>query len=228
MRWWDQQYKDPTYLATLTLGELGALLEFSVHNDMHLRWSALPRDPDTNAALPQGRPDDPQVSPKWDSPRYDTLLEFYSSHVHPVFWRLHGWIDDRIDDWYEAHERVHPGEVVRRRDGDVAWFAPGRWVQVADPWVWPAQSTGSHPGGPADPGPPTRHERHEQHGGHDEHGGHGGHGHPLDPEERRRRIESMEKVLAVLYTRETGSARRDTAAVAAPPDVFDPALKLPV
>ena len=57
MRWWDQQFKDPTYLTTLKLGELGALLEYSAHNDMHLRWSALPRDPETNEALPTGPAD---------------------------------------------------------------------------------------------------------------------------------------------------------------------------
>jgi hypothetical protein len=183
MRWWDQQFKDPTYLATLTLGELGALLEFSVHNDMHMRWSALPRDPDTNAPLPLGRPND-DISTKWDNPRYDALLEFYSSHVHPVFWRLHGWIDDRIEDWYEAHERVHPGEVERERRGVVDWFKPGRWVQVSNAWMWPAQFSG---GG---------------HGGHSNHGG----SHQVDPEERQRRIESMEQVHAVLIEPEPEEA----------------------
>ena len=24
--------------------------------------------------------------------------------ANPVFWRLHGWIDDRINDWFAAHE----------------------------------------------------------------------------------------------------------------------------
>jgi hypothetical protein len=174
MRWWDHEFKDPTYLATLTLGELGALVEFSVHNEMHYRWCALPRDPDTDEPLPTARPAR-EIGTKWDNPRYNSLMDFYSSHVNPIFWRLHGWIDDRIDDWYEAHERVHPGEVVRKRRGGVEWFEPGRWVQVADPWVWPAQFSG---------------------------GGHDGNGHDhVDPEEWQRRIESLEQVLAILFER---------------------------
>ena len=220
MRWWDQQFKDPTYLATLTLGALGALLEFTVHNDMHMRWAALPRDPDTNAPLPLGRPDD-DFSTKWDNPRYNALLEFYSSHVNPIFWRLHGWIDDRIDDWYEAHERVHPGEVVRKRRGAVQWFEPGRWVQVAKPWVWPAQ----FPGGGH--GPHSDHEDGHGNNGHGSNGhgnnGHGNNGHNIDPEERLRRIASMEQVLAILY--EPEPAARADAEFAEP---FDLALKLPI
>jgi hypothetical protein len=225
MRWWDQEFKDPTYLATLTLGELGALLEFTVHNDMHTRWAALPRDPDTDQPLPSARPDrvrlpdnseGPNIGTKWDNPRYNNLLDFYSSHVNPIFWRLHGWIDDRIDDWYEAHERVHPGEVVRRRCGAVEWFEPGRWVQVADPWVWPAQfSDGGHGG--AD---------HPHHGG-----GHDGNSHHVDPEERQRRIESIEQVLAIVYFSPASSPvlHEGPAGLAEPEVPFEAlTLKMPI
>ena len=141
MRWWDLRFKDPTYLATLKLGNLGSLLEFSVHNDMHMRWSSVPRDPDTNEALPLGRPTHDYAA-KWDNPRYDTLFEFYSSHVNPFFWRLHGWIDDRIDDWFEAHQGLHPGAIEPEHRGDVIWFKPGAWVDVDTPWVWPAAFSG--------------------------------------------------------------------------------------
>ena len=41
---------------------------------------------------------------KWDDPKYDYLGDFHSSHVNPMFWRLHGWVNDRIEDWYNAHE----------------------------------------------------------------------------------------------------------------------------
>jgi hypothetical protein len=187
MKWWDLQFKDPTYLATLTLGELGSLLEYSVHNDMHMRWSALPRDPDTNAPFPTGRDPNSDYSEKWDNAKYDTLLDFYSSHVNPVFWRLHGWIDDRIDDWFAAQECVRPGTIVRTCDG-VPWFEPdGTWVKVADPWVWPkAFSNGNMPHDGEHPG----------HGG--RHGGHHHGGHDIPPEERQKRIASMQKVLAIL------------------------------
>lgn len=170
LRWWDYQYKDPTYLATLTLGELGALLEFGVHNDMHIRWSSPPQDPDTNDLLPFGRPDY-DFSERWNNPRYDWLGEFYSAHVNPVFWRLHGWIDDRIDDWFTAHEWKHPGEVKRIEKGGVQWFEAGRWVQVEHPWVWPKSL-----------------------------GGYNGHGHDHEDQDMRsKRIESMQKLMEILF-----------------------------
>ncbi len=173
MRWWDYEFKNPAFLASLTLGQLGSLIEFSVHNDMHIRWSAVPRDPVTNVILPTGRPDW-DISTKWNSPKYDWLGEFYASHVNPIFWRLHGWIDDRIEDWFKAHELSHPGVIKRVSKGGVDWFEGEHWVAVEYPWVWP-RSLGGYEGG---------------HGGH-----HGHHDHDL----YQRRLASLEKVVPVLF-----------------------------
>jgi hypothetical protein len=137
MMWWDRQFKNTQYLRTLTLGELGALLEFSVHNDMHMRWSSVPRDPTDGTPLPDGRID-PDISTRWDVPINDHLGDFYSSHINPIFWRLHGWVDDRINDWFAAHEQAHPGQVVRQDIGGVHWFKVGKWVSAAHPWTGPA------------------------------------------------------------------------------------------
>jgi hypothetical protein len=142
MRSWDKEFKNPAYLRTLTLGELGALIEFSVHNDMHMRWASVTRDPETGEAKPEGRKQD-DISEKWDDPTYDYLGEFYSSHVNPIFWRLHGWVDDRIEDWFKAHEAVHPGEVERITLEGVPWFKQGKWVVAARPWAGPSES-GNH------------------------------------------------------------------------------------
>jgi hypothetical protein len=141
MRWWDRQFKNPAYLQTLTLGQLGALIEFSVHNDMHMRWSSLAYDPVLGTPLPGGRAyynDGSDISTKWDLPTYDYLGDFYSSHVNPVFWRLHGWVDDRIEDWFESHQKAHPGQITKRQLGGVAWFYKGPWVEVDHPWSGPA------------------------------------------------------------------------------------------
>ncbi len=168
MRWWDFDFKNPNYLATLTLGQLGSILQYSIHNDMHIRWSAAPRDPETNALLSLGRPDY-DVSDRWDNPSYDWLGEFYSSHVNPVFWRLHGWIDDRIEDWAAAHEASEPGSIERMKLGGVNWFKLGKWVQVEYPWVWP-RSLGGFDQGMGDD----------------------------TPEMRAKKIESMIEVMAIL------------------------------
>jgi hypothetical protein len=66
---------------------------------MHNRWAASPAGfrPDPGPA--QGH----TIDPLWDDPRYDHLADTYSSHVNPVFWSLHGWVDDRIEDWKTAN-----------------------------------------------------------------------------------------------------------------------------
>jgi hypothetical protein len=62
---------------------------------------------------------------------------------------LHGWVDDRIEDWYQAHQAAAPGEVIRHDHKGVPWFRPGRWVQAADPFDWPDDE---HHGGGHDEG----------------------------------------------------------------------------
>jgi len=135
MRWWDRQYKDPAYLATLSLGELGTLIEWTVHNDMHMRWASVPRDPKTNEPVPQGR-QDWDIDPAWDDDRYDHLGEQYSSHVNPVFWRLHGWVDNRVEDWFNAREATDPGKLNRTEVMGTPWFE-GVGVDVDMPWSGP-------------------------------------------------------------------------------------------
>jgi hypothetical protein len=130
----ERQFKSPSYLSALSLGTLGNLLEFTIHNQMHMRWSSISRDPKTGK--PASRPDF-DFDEKWDDPRYDYLGEFYSSHVNPIFWRLHGWVDDRIEDWFNAHEASQPGEVQRTEYKGVSWFKPGKWVQASNPFYWP-------------------------------------------------------------------------------------------
>lgn len=130
----ERLFKNKTFLATISLGALGNLLEFQIHNQMHMRWSSIPLDPESGE--PADR--DPfDTDSKWDNPKYDYLGDFYSSHVNPLFWRLHGWVDDRIEDWYNAHEAVHPGEIERYEYQGVKWFKPGKWVMVSTPFYWP-------------------------------------------------------------------------------------------
>jgi hypothetical protein len=99
MRSWELDYMDPANLTTWSLGELGARVEFTIHNTMHMRWSANPGEirPDVDPT----RPDD--IDPRWDNVTYDWLGDTYSSHVNPIFWKLHGWVDDRIEDWKKAN-----------------------------------------------------------------------------------------------------------------------------
>jgi hypothetical protein len=142
MRQWESHYRNPSTLASLSLGALGNLLEFTIHNAMHNRWMTPARDPETGAVII-----DPQTgelserlpfdfSDKWNSPKYDFLGEFYSSHVNPLFWRLHRWIDDCIDAWFNAQEAASPGRIQQRPMLDVDWFEVNPpFVIVAKPFV---------------------------------------------------------------------------------------------
>lgn len=95
---WERQYKDPDYLRTVSLGQLGSDMEFTIHNDMHMRWagpSTVGYRPPTSTLQ--------DIDEQWDSPAYDYLGDTYSSHVNPIFWKIHGWVDDRIEDWKREH-----------------------------------------------------------------------------------------------------------------------------
>lgn len=140
MAWWGQEFRDRGYLQTLTLGQLGSRLEKGVHNQMHIRWSDYPSNPDNPQRRVRWETD---IDPKWDHPDYDTLFDEYSSHVHPTFFRLHKWLDNRINDWAEAH-----GNEVERYSDErgFQWFRPGPWVDVANPWVGANGFTPERPG----------------------------------------------------------------------------------
>jgi hypothetical protein len=94
-----RRLRDPALLRKLSLDALGTMIEFGVHNAMHLRFGEHPRDgvrlSDPTLSIP--------VHVRFDDPSYNTLLDMYSAHVHPLFWRLHGWIDDCIVHWQVAH-----------------------------------------------------------------------------------------------------------------------------
>jgi hypothetical protein len=108
----EKRYTDPAKLKQLTLGQLGSQIEFSIHNWLHMRFCS-----QITEFRPDPDPHHPTAIPKkWDKPSYDWLGDFYSSHVNPLFWKLHGWVDARIDDWAKANG-VH---------GPIPW--KGTWV----------------------------------------------------------------------------------------------------
>lgn len=139
MRPLQRLFRSTRLLSGLTLGQFGNLLEFTIHGWMHIRWTYTIYDPATGT--PIGRESLFDIDPKWDDLANDDLGDFYSSHVHPTFWRLHGWIDDRINDWATVNAaRITPAIV-----DDVPWFAAdGHLVHVSDPFYWPSSGHDHH------------------------------------------------------------------------------------
>lgn len=109
---WERRFNDARYLSGATLGQLGSDIEFTIHNDMHVRWA-------TPSPLGYRPATAPEIDPRWDAPAYDYLGDIYSSHGNPIFWKIHGWVDDRIEDWKRAHGV----------NGEIDW--QGRWVGPA-------------------------------------------------------------------------------------------------
>lgn len=92
---------NPDVLGGLSLDQLGSAMEWSIHGWMHMRWSGAPHHEGFSS----------------DSAN-DWLFVPWSSHVNKHFWKLHGWIDERIADWELA-----TGETADLSD---AWEgAPG-------------------------------------------------------------------------------------------------------
>lgn len=105
-RFWQKTFTDPVFLRSVTLGKLGVIIEMTIHNAMHMRWAA-----STGTVRPDPLQTTGDIDPtkgevigvEWDDPRYNFLGDTYSSHVNPIFWKLHGWIDDRIEAWKLAN-----------------------------------------------------------------------------------------------------------------------------
>lgn len=92
--------RDPANLRNMTLSQLGARIEVGVHSWMHMRWSGASSygyRPINKSAIPAN------FDKKWDNPRYNWMGDTYASHVNPYFWKLHGWVDDRIEEWRVAN-----------------------------------------------------------------------------------------------------------------------------
>jgi hypothetical protein len=80
----------PEWLKTISLDGLGIGIEAGIHNWLHLHWSADP--------WYKGEP-----GQDINDIRNDWLADPYASHVNKHFWKLHGWIDDRVYSWGKAN-----------------------------------------------------------------------------------------------------------------------------
>lgn len=73
-----------------------------MHNSWHLRHAnPAMSSPFFNQLSLFNFPTDPNHSINVAS--QDWLGIPYSSHVNPYFWRLHGYVDDRVNGWLQAN-----------------------------------------------------------------------------------------------------------------------------
>ena len=115
---------DHDFLTSTGLGELGASIEFTVHNWAHQRWSQEPAEQ---------RPPGLSPPPSFDDVSYDWLADFYSSHVNATFWKLHGWVDAQVDAWMRAND-----EVAATYEWTGTWIGPVELLDEHGPHAGPA------------------------------------------------------------------------------------------
>src|SRR5262249_16656973 len=73
LRAWERQLSDMDWLRGRSLGEVGARIEFTIHNRMHMRWCSNPGEirPDVDPTRPGN------IDAHWDSPTYNWLGDTY-------------------------------------------------------------------------------------------------------------------------------------------------------
>ncbi len=99
---WSEALILPANLRRFSLGALGTFVEETIHNWMHARWSEAPKYV-RSFELSQVLDGVQAYEPAAEDLENDYLGDPYSSHVNPIFWYLHGWIDNLIDLWAEAN-----------------------------------------------------------------------------------------------------------------------------
>jgi hypothetical protein len=98
-RTWERTFSDPTFLRAISLGRLGALVDYYLVNPFRRRWAQAP-----GAMRPTvGPAETATIAVEWDDPRYDFLSDYYSMQVNPIYWRFAGWVDDRLEEWKYAN-----------------------------------------------------------------------------------------------------------------------------
>jgi len=79
MKKWEKKFTDKTYLKSISLGELGARIEYSIHNRMHVRWCDKLKN-----TRPEVNPEKPEtIDIKWDDYTYDWLADesFHDAYI---------------------------------------------------------------------------------------------------------------------------------------------------
>jgi hypothetical protein len=105
---WDSTFQNPKWLKSISLSQLGWALEFTIHNNLHMRYATTnPPAGFPGVAQTGGAPIpyDGNFPADWqyDKPAYNWLADPYGAAVNPTFWKIHGYVDHLIDLWLSAN-----------------------------------------------------------------------------------------------------------------------------
>jgi hypothetical protein len=124
---WAKKLHDPAFLKGKSLSYIGVLVEFTIHNNMHMRWAEVPKTGDDFSPMDKKFTSQTLLAPSaYDGPNYHWLGNPYSAHVNPIFWKLHGWVDDTILAWLGANGYSSIAADCGGKAGCYAWKS--NWV----------------------------------------------------------------------------------------------------
>ncbi len=100
---WHKKAIDPKFVEKMSLSEYGSWLESYLHNTMHMTWAHPTQwyasyNPDFQDIM-----SNPAKYPAFVHPSNNSLAGTFTSHVNPFFYRLHGYIEERLQTWLDAH-----------------------------------------------------------------------------------------------------------------------------
>lgn len=110
---WESLYQTGAYMRSVTLSQMGYDLETTIHNLMHMRFAVRQHPAEMEGDMFKRWEEyssDEQDKMRYDGPGdanfYDWLGDPFSSAINPQFWKLHGWINDRLEQWMNLHQNV--------------------------------------------------------------------------------------------------------------------------
>ncbi len=98
-----RQAIDPARLKNMSLSQYGIWLEEGMHNLMHTTWAHPTQWYTSYSPTMQEILSNPGKYPEFSHPSNNSLAGTYTSHTNPTFYRLHGYIDNRIQTWLDAN-----------------------------------------------------------------------------------------------------------------------------
>jgi hypothetical protein len=105
---WEHYFLTPGRLERLSLSQLGWALEFSIHNNLHMRFATTQPPAGFEGASQTGGaplPLDGKFPANWqyDNPGYNWLADPYGAALNPTFWKIHGFVDQMLTRWLKAN-----------------------------------------------------------------------------------------------------------------------------
>lgn len=120
MKSWEKKLKNRGFLKSITLNELGIIIETKIASPTMLRFSAIESKRGIRPRI-AAKDDVQNANWAWNQSDYDLLSDTYSALVNPVFWKIHGEMDSILFRWLKANGYREISTSCEDRAGCYQW-----------------------------------------------------------------------------------------------------------